>query len=65
MHRIKVITKISASGECGPPLFVLKGNKIPYKVLIKEGKEISKTTLTFLPRRVILVIKDDLSGVDA
>lgn len=64
-HRVTKIPVICASGECGPLLFDLKYKSLPYRVVLKGGKAVTKAPMTFLPRRAMIAKRDDIGGVDS
>lgn len=62
---VSAMPVVSASGELGPMLVVIKGVKIPYRVLLRDGKKITQTPASFLPRRALLVTRAERGSVDA
>lgn len=64
--RASMLACISASGQAGPPLFVFKGAKLPFRdVLTKDGRVITETYATHLPRHSCVAVREEVGGIDA
>ena len=56
---------INADGETGPPLFVFKGVRLPYRVVLGAGGEEVQTYATYLPREARVAMREQKGGVDS
>ena len=63
--RATVMPVVSADGEQGPPLFVFKGKRLPYREVLVEGRVEVQTFSTFLPRDACVAMREDAGGVDS
>ena len=48
-NRATMMPVINASGECGPPFFVVKGKRAPYRKVLRSGAVYSETPLSNYP----------------
>lgn len=64
LARITMMPEISAAGDHGPPLFVMKGTKIPYRSVIRNGIELQESPPSNLPRHSVLAMREENGGVD-
>ena len=46
-------------------LVVFKGEKLPYRVAVRDGKEVVETPAKYLPRRSIVATRKERGGVDS
>lgn len=65
VDRITMMPVIFASGDYGKPLFVIKGNRIPYQtVKSSNGNEVVETLSDCLPRGSIITTRTETASVD-
>ena len=64
-NRITIMAVISAAGQHAPPLFVLKGTQIPYRIVIRSGQTITESPVTLLPRHAVMAMRAANGGVDS
>lgn len=53
-YRIKIITVVSSSGECRPMLFVMKGTKLRFEKVVKDGVVTTRVYAHTLLRILVL-----------
>ena len=63
--RATLMAVINAEGETGPPLFVFKGVRLPYRVVLGAGREEVQICATYLPRGARVVMREQNGGVDS
>jgi len=63
--RITMMAIISAAGESGPPLFVFKGSRMPYRTVLKNGVAVDDTPACNLPPRSCVALRLENGGVDS
>ena len=63
--RITVMPVISAAGTAGPPLFVLKWKRIPYRTWLRNGRIVYETPASRLPHKAVVAFRAELGGVDS
>ena len=61
--RLTVMLIIGADGDCAPPLFVMKGNRVLYRETLPNGTATPDTSFSRLPRRAVLAIREENGGV--
>lgn len=65
LDRITMMPDIFASAEYGKPLFVIKGNRIPYQtVKTCNGNEMVESLADCLPRGSIITTRNETASVD-
>ena len=55
---------VSASGECGPTLFVFK-DRIHYRNVLRNGVVYTETLTDYLSNNSVVASRDQLGGVDS
>lgn len=50
-----------SASECGPPLFIFKGNSVPYRVVLKG--EVTEMPISLFPSFTVIATRDDIRGV--
>ena len=55
---------ISAAGHFPPLLFVFKGKTLPYRRVLRNGREIHETAADILPRHSFVAVREQNGGVD-
>lgn len=55
----------NAAGECGPTLFIFKGQSMPYREVIRNGTARLQTYADILPPNSVLAFREDRGGVDS
>ena len=63
--RATLMPAISAAGEMGPPLFVFRGLHLPYREAAVDGRIVTQTYASFLPRHACLAVREERGGVDS
>ena len=63
-NRITMMPIINADGDCAPPLFVMKGKRVPYREVLQNGIVLPETPLSRLPRTSVLATREENGGVD-
>jgi len=64
VQRVTMMPVIFASGHVGNPLFVIRGTRVRYRVLSKDGKDYIESITDCLPRHSMITTREDLAGVD-
>eukprot|EP00178_Gracilaria_changii_P018579 TRINITY_DN531_c0_g1_i1.p1 TRINITY_DN531_c0_g1~~TRINITY_DN531_c0_g1_i1.p1 ORF type:complete len:353 (+),score=29.71 TRINITY_DN531_c0_g1_i1:40-1059(+) len=64
-NRITMMPVVSAAGDCGPLLVVVKGSRIPYRTVLKNGVAIQEAPTVSLPRNAVIATRCDTGGVDS
>ena len=62
--RTTVMPVVSASGESGPPLFVFRGKRLPFREVLHNGKAEIQTYADYLPRGACLAMREEGGGAD-
>lgn len=55
---------VFASGCLGPPLTVVKGKKLIYRVVMEGNRERIETVADFLPENRLISCREDVASVD-
>ena len=63
--RATVMPVVSADGQQGPPLFIFKGKRLPFREVVVNGRVEVQTYATFLPHGACLAMREDAGGVDS
>lgn len=63
-HRVTMMASISAAGNSGPPLFVFKGKKLPFRRVVRGGEEVYESLADVLPRHSVISAREKCGGVD-
>ena len=62
--RVTMLPVISADGQTGPPLFVFKGLRLPYRNVLCNGRVRTETPACNLPINSCLALRQENGGVD-
>ena len=52
----------SSDDDCAPPLFVMKGKRVPYKEVLQNGNVLPETPLSRLPRSSVSATREEKRG---
>lgn len=63
--RVTLMPAVSAAGEIAPPLFVVKGKRLPFREVLVDGRVEVQTLAQMLPRGACLAMREEHGGVDA
>eukprot|EP00171_Calliarthron_tuberculosum_P002273 IDg2273t1 len=63
-HRVTMMPVISAAGQCGPTLFIFKGQRMPYREVLRHGVAHVQTYADLLPRGSVMAFREERGGVD-
>ena len=63
--RVTMMPVISAAGEAGPPLFVIKEKRMAYRNVLRNGKTYIESPVSTLPRRSVLATGIEAGAVDS
>ena len=56
---------MSATDEAGPPLYVFKGKKLPFREVLLHGRVQVQTYTQLLPRHACIAMREEGGRVDA
>ena len=65
IEHITLLPVVFANGDCGRPLFVLKGKQLKYQVVDEDTSENVETVANCLPVGSLTVMREDVAGVDS
>lgn len=65
VDRITLMPTIFANGDTAPPLIIIQGESIPYRVIEKENRYVVESVFDCLPRRSLLCTRKTIAGVDS
>lgn len=64
-HRVTFMPVVSADGETGPPLLVFKGNSVPYRQVLRDGKVHVEKYASHLPHGSVDAVLEQGGDVDS
>ena len=64
LNRVTMMPVINAFGQSGPPLFVFKGTKMPYRTVLKGGIVVEETPACNLPFKSTVALRAENGAVD-
>eukprot|EP00171_Calliarthron_tuberculosum_P005712 IDg5712t1 len=62
--RATMLPVVSAAGDAGPPLFVFKGSRAPFRNVLVNGAVYQQTYASMLPRGSVVAMREKVGGVD-
>lgn len=63
--RATVMAIMNARGDTGPPLFVFKGARPPYRQVVVNGRICTETYASHIPKGSVIAMRDGVGGVDS
>lgn len=64
-HDVTYMPTVSVAGKLGPSLLVFKGDRQPYRVVLRSTEKNFRTRADYLPRRTMLAMRNERESVDA